>query len=104
MHRLELTLSEKLKALEIAQHLIENQREKLSVHQDEFIKLETRCEKEILRLECDVSNLQNKLTVYEDMESQLDEVIMELPDDGKDGIMGTVLHSIPTHPKRRVRQ
>ncbi|XP_066093148.1 progesterone-induced-blocking factor 1 isoform X1 [Saccopteryx bilineata] len=108
--RIQLIQEETAKNLTMCQVECEKYQKKLEVLTKEFYSLQTSSEKRITELEAQNSEHQARLDIYEKLEKELDEIIMQTAEIENEDEAERVLYSfgyganVPTTAKRRLKQ
>ncbi|XP_066236879.1 progesterone-induced-blocking factor 1 isoform X1 [Saccopteryx leptura] len=108
--RIQLIQEETAKNLTMCQMECEKYQKKLEVLTKEFYSLQASSEKRITELEAQNSEHQARLDIYEKLEKELDEIIMQTAEIENEDEAERVLYSfgyganVPTTAKRRLKQ
>ncbi|CAF0913714.1 unnamed protein product [Didymodactylos carnosus] len=109
LDRLQLLYEENLKNLKSSQIDIEKLQKKNDLIQKEYFNLQVQSDRRMMEIDTELNEKRTKLQVYEKVEQELDEVVMQAAQVENDGEADKVLFSygygatLPTAAKRRLQ-
>ncbi|CAF4553507.1 unnamed protein product, partial [Rotaria sp. Silwood2] len=107
--RLKLLYEENLKSLKTTQNEIEKLQKKNDLIQKEYFNLQVQSDRRLMEIDTELNEKRTKLQVYEKVEQELDEVVMQAAQVENDGDANKILFSygygasLPTSAKRRLQ-
>ncbi|CAF0983362.1 unnamed protein product [Adineta ricciae] len=107
--RVQLLYEENLKTLKATQIEIEKLQKKNDLIQKEYFNLQVQSDRRLMEIDTELNEKRTKLQVYEKVEQELDEVVMQAAQVENDGEAEKVLFSygygasLPTSAKRRLQ-
>ncbi|CAF3584409.1 unnamed protein product [Rotaria socialis] len=109
LDRLQLLYEENLKSLKTTQVEIEKLQKKNDLIQKEYFNLQVQSDRRLMEVDTELNEKRTKLQVYEKVEQELDEVVMQAAQVENDADANKVLFSygygasLPTSAKRRLQ-
>ncbi|CAF1266072.1 unnamed protein product [Adineta steineri] len=107
--RLQLLYEENLKLLKNTQNETEKLQKKTDLIQKEYFNLQVQSDRRVMEIDTELNDKRTKLQVYEKVEQELDEVVMQAAQVENDGDANKILFSygygasLPTSAKRRLQ-